>query len=361
MPGKALVTGACGFTGSHMLELLTEEGWDVVATDLEGSQRSAYYTEGEGDVPNPVYYEDFFDEVGAEFVPADLTEPDSLDAVFEGHDFDVVFHIASLFDYFAERDVLDAVNVEGGRNIASKAAEYDAGHLVHWSTLGVLGDAGFDEPNYEDADYEPHNRYCESKVEQEKELLKIEREDGLPLTIIRPAPIYGPRHRYGVYHILLLIRKFGFAPVTSLYPRRKQLMFPCVHVHDLVNAALYVHENKDEAAGETYHVTSDCIGQDELVDFLGKSLGVKRKRFPAPFIAYKLYGKLAMYASHRIEKKARAKGTRPKVDASMTHYLTHNMWFSNQKIKDLGFEFTYQDPRKGLWDFISWCKHEGMV
>lgn len=46
MVEKALVTGACGFTGSHMLELLNEKGWEIVATDLEGSQRNVYYSEG---------------------------------------------------------------------------------------------------------------------------------------------------------------------------------------------------------------------------------------------------------------------------------------------------------------------------
>ncbi len=361
MSKRALVTGACGFTGSHMLELLTDEGWEVVATDLEGSQRNAYYTEGEGDVPNPVYYDEFFDEVGAEFVAADLTDQESLEPLFDDGSYDCIFHIASLFDYFAEREVLDSVNVDGGRNIAELAAENDVDHFVHWSTLGVLGDAGFDEPNYEDAEYGPHNRYCRSKVQQEIALKKVSSGEGLPLTILRPAPIYGPRHRYGVYHILLLLRKFGIAPVTSIYPRSKQLMFPCVHVTDLVNAALFVHRNQEDAAGETYHVTSDCIGQDELIEFLAESLGVKQKRIPAPLFAYKLYGKLAMAVSHRIERKARAKGTRPKVDASMTHYLTHNMWFSNQKIQDLGFDFEYQDPRKGLWDYISWAKAEGMV
>jgi nucleoside-diphosphate-sugar epimerase len=361
MSKKALVTGACGFTGSHMLELLADEGWEVVATDLEGAERDAYYTEAEGDVPNPVYYKDIFEEVGAEFISADLTKQSTLYPVFEDHDFDAVFHIASLFDYFAEWDVLHKVNVEGGRNIGKVAAEHDVGHFVHWSTLGVLGDAGFDEPNTEDAPYEPHNRYCKSKVKQEEALHELHEEEGLPLSIVRPAPIYGPRHGYGVYHILLLLRKFGFAPVTRIYPRKKQLMFPCVHVHDLVNGALFVHENKDETVGETYHVLSDCIGQDELIEFLADSLGVKKKRLPAPFGAYKLYGRLAKWASHRIEKRAREEGTRPKVDASMTHYLTHNMWFSNRKIKDLGYDFRYRDPRKGLWNYITWCKQRGMV
>lgn len=130
MSKTALVTGACGFTGSHMTELLADEGWDVVATDLEGAERETYYTEGEGSVPSPVYYEDIFEDAGAEFVPGDLTDRESLEPVFEAADYDAIFHIASLFDYFAEWDVLQAVNVEGGTNLAGLVRGVGTGHGV---------------------------------------------------------------------------------------------------------------------------------------------------------------------------------------------------------------------------------------
>lgn len=361
MGRTALVTGACGFTGSHMVELLAESGWDVVATDLEGSEREAYYTEGEGSVPAPVYYEDLFEDAGASFIPADLTEPETLEPVFAEHEYDAVFHIASLFDYFASWDLLEAVNVDGARNLAECAVENDVGHFVHWSTLGVLGDAGYDEPKDETSAYNPHNRYCRSKVEQEKLLADYHENEGLPLTILRPAPIYGPRHRYGIYHILLLLKKYGTVGIPRIYPRSKQTMFPSVHVEDLTRAAHYVTEHGDETVGETYNVTSDCLGQDVIIEFLCDALGVRTKRLVVPSPVFGLYAKLAQAISHRLEKRARKKETRPKIDASMTHYMGHNMWFSNEKIRDTGFTFTYRDPRRGLWDYVTWCREEGLV
>ncbi|MDZ7730757.1 MAG: NAD(P)-dependent oxidoreductase [Natrialbaceae archaeon] len=361
MAQTALVTGACGFTGGHMVELLVDNGWNVVATDLEGTERDAYYTEGEGAVPSPVYYKDVFADGGVEFIPADLTEAETLEPVFAAHEYDAIFHIASLFDYFAEMEVLQAVNVDGARNLAEKAIEHDVGHFIHWSTLGVLGDAGFDSPKTEDAPYEPHNRYCVSKVDQEELLLDLHENEGLPLTIIRPAPIYGPRHRYGVYHILLLLRKFGTVFVTRIYPRSKQPMFPSVHVTDLTEAALFLQEQGDVAIGETYNVTSDCLAQDTILEFLGGALGVRSHRLPLPYSLFKLYARFTKWSAHRLERKARSHDMRPKIDASMTHYLGHNMWFSNEKLTDLGFEFTYRDPRRGLWDYITWCKEEGLI
>lgn len=356
----ALVTGACGFTGSHMLEHLTSSGWSVVATDLRGSQRDEYYTEGGGSVTSPVYFEDVFEELGVEFIPADITERQALESVFEVRDYDVVFHIASLFDYFAEWDALHTVNVEGGRNVAELSANYGVGRLVHWSTLGVLGGSE-DGAVGEDAAYDPHNRYCRSKVMQEKEMKGVRDKEDLGLTIIRPAPIYGPRHKYGVYHILLLLRKFGVVPVTQVYPRDKLLMFPSVHVKDLVNAASYLSQ-LGEAENEAYHVLSNCIEQHQLLEFLGGALGIERVRVPMPYLFYSgVYSSVLQWVGRKLEERARRRGRRPKVDASMVQYLSKNMWFSNRKVRDAGFRFRYLDPRKGLWEYITWCKQEGLV
>lgn len=357
---KALLTGACGFSGTHMLEHLINDGWEVVATDIEPQHREKYYQE-EGGPTSPAYYRGLLEDHDVEFIPADLTKPETLEPLFENHSYDAVFHVASMFDYFADRETLFSVNVEGGRNLAQLAADNDVGHFVHWSTLGVLGHAGFDEPKDESAPYHPHNRYCESKVEQEKALLKIAEDDGLPLTIMRPAPIYGPRHTYGVYHLLLVLSKWGFAPILRAYPRNKEPQFPSIHVHDLSRAALFLHEHRDESVGEIYNLTSDCIPQDDLIEFVANALGVKTKRVPIPAPVYQVLATLLRRHAYNLEKKAKENDTRTKIDAPMTEYLTQNMWFSNQKIKDLGFSFDFADPKKGLWEYITWCKARGMI
>lgn len=359
MAKRALVTGACGFTGTNMLEHLDEKGWEIVATDLRGAERKAYYTEV-GEV-HPVHYEDILDELEVEFIPADLVKKETLEPLFE-YDYDAVFHIASLYDYFAEWDELYKVNVEGAKNIGEIAAEANVGHFVHWSTEGVLQEAGPDEPVTEDAPYHAHNLYSKSKIEQEKVLWKLYEEEGLPLTVIRPAPVYGPRHRYGEYHILLLLNHLGEGFVPRVYPRSRQLMYPSVHVKDVVRAAVFLNEKKEESIGEAYNVLSDCLPQDEMMEFLARALGLEKiTRVPVPWPIYRFFGWLAGKLGDYFEGRARRKGARPKVDASMTQYVSHNFWFSNQKIKDLGFEFVYEDPRKGLWDYITWCKEKGWL
>jgi len=77
MSKLALVTGACGFTGTHMVELLKEKGWNVIATDLKKEEHAQYYCE-EGDL-HPVHYEEYISRLGVEFVPADLTKKETLE------------------------------------------------------------------------------------------------------------------------------------------------------------------------------------------------------------------------------------------------------------------------------------------
>jgi nucleoside-diphosphate-sugar epimerase len=361
MSETALVTGACGFTGTRLVERLHDAGWDVVATDLEEADRGDFYTETDN-APHPAYDATALEEYdGVPLYPADITDRETVAPLFENHDIDVVFHPASLFDYFAEWEQLHAVNVEGGRNVAELAADAGVDHFVHFSTLGVLGAAGFDGPKSEDDPYNPHNEYCESKVEQERALQTVRDERNLPLTIVRPAPIYGPGNQYGVYHILLTVSKLGIAPIYRIYPRSKQLRFPSIHVDDLCRMVVFLTEHRTESVGETYNAVSDCIGQDELLSFVGDALGVPQIRLPTPSPLYTLLSRYAELHSQRIHRIAQSRGKRPKIDAPITQYLSNNMWYSNEKIRELGFEFTYRDPKHGLWQYITWCKEQGVL
>lgn len=363
---RVLVTGGYGFVGSHLAEHLHKNGWDVVVTDLESSRRDIYYTSRKeptgGDMPEPSHFESVLDQFNIEFIPADLTERDEVERLFgQGGPYDVVFHTASLYDYFAERDILDKVNVEGGRNIASIALENGIRHFVHWSTLGVCGGSESEsEPILEDAEYSPHNRYGESKVEQERMMFDFA-ENGLPLTVLRPAPVYGPRHTYGIYHLFYLYRKVGTGFVWPIYPRNEQLHFPSVHVSDVVRAAEFVTHHRPETLGEVYHVASDPILQDEFIEFMTEALGLRRRRIPMPWPLYRLIANRLIDIAKILEQRARKNDTRPKFPMSMAQYLTRDFWYVSDKLRSLGFEFKYRDPRRGLWDYVTWCKERGLL
>jgi nucleoside-diphosphate-sugar epimerase len=362
MTETILVTGACGFTGSNMLEYLAEEypGAEVVATDLPGSDRAEYYTEAPGsDNPQPVYYGEIIDDYDVEFIEGDLTEPDDVKRIADTHEYDTVYNIASLYDYFAPREALYSVNVDGTRNLLSALVKQETTlRLVHWSTLGVLGDAGFDEPKSEGDGYHPENRYCESKVVQEQIVKTF--ADRIDTTVIRPAPIYGPRHQYGIYNVLSVIENAGFAPVFKNYPRRYQRRFPCAHVDDVIGAADYL-ASQESAIGETYNVLSDPIEADEMTEFLGEELGRRSVTIPMPEPLYRLTASVSYSLALRAEKRARANDERPLVEAPTIRYVTGNMWFSNQKLKDSGYDLRYEDAKDGLRDYIGWCRDNGYL
>ncbi len=360
MTRTALVTGAAGFTGSRLVELLVDQDWSVIATDLERSDRGQYYLETDN-APHPEYDRSTVDTLRVPFVPADLTEFEEVRSVFSGRDIDTVFHTASLFDYFAEWEALQAVNVDGARNLGRAAVEAGVDHVIQISTLGVLGHSGFDSPDDETAPYDPQNAYGRSKQLQEEVMHELSAKEGLPLTVVRPGPIYGAGNFYGVFHIPLIIAKMGFAPVWRIYPRSRQFKFPSVHVEDLSRALTFLADRPAETVGETYHVLSECIDQDELIALCAEAVGVRKIRIPMPYPLYRVLSRYARWHARRIEQYARRRDIRPKVDAPMTAYLTENQWYSNRKIKALGFSFEYEDPRKGLWQFITDCKERGRL
>lgn len=357
MSKTALVTGACGFVGSHMVAYLKQEGWDVIATDLKRENHREYYCED--GIFHPTYCEGFVENLGVKFIPADLTKKETLYPLFD-EKIDVIFHVASLYDYFALWDVLYKVNVEGAKNLASVAQDAGVKRIIHWSTEGIYGEIE-NGPANEDYPKSPHNLYSKSKWEQEKVLWELHKDNKIQLTVIRPGPIYGPRHSYGVYHILYIINRLGFIYVPSFYPKEKTLMFPSVHVYDLIRAAKFLAE-EGNSIGEAYNVLSNCISQTDALEFIAKSLGIERiVILPMPWFFYKIFAALSLWTVKNMDKDARKRGLRPKIDVPMVEYITHQYWFSNQKIKKLGFKFIYEDPRRGLWDYIGYCKERGLL
>ena len=173
--------------------------------------------------------------------------------------FDIIFHIASLYDYFAPLETLRQVNVEGIRNLLDVILEtQDLNHLrfIHWSTCGVYGEPkyqkdekGYPIPNDETAPYNPPNNYSISKMEQELALKDYIKNTQLKATIIRPAPIMGPYQIYGMFHVFQLLFRSGLGPGIHVYPRTKRLAMPLIHVEDLVKAALFLSQ-KEESIGE---------------------------------------------------------------------------------------------------------------
>jgi nucleoside-diphosphate-sugar epimerase len=323
---RALVTGACGFVGSHFVDrLLQNPKYEVRGMDLPEADRSFVNPE-------------------AEFLPADLCTPQTLPSVVEGAD--VIFHVASLFRYSALWEDLYRVNVEGTKNLCLAALAAKVSKLVLVSSAGVYG-VPQSLPVSETDPTNPSNMYEQSKLEQEQAVQTICSENELDSIILRPAPIYGPRNRYGLGTILKMVA-LGQLPVIS---KNLNTLVPLVHVADVVGAALHLL-SLPKALGQVYNVVDDSAYRKyEVFAHVAPLLNTKIYYSRFPVLPKWLLLTLASWAEWKARNFTKKE---PKIERATIDLLYHDYQFSNDKLKATGYSLIYPDPIVGLEETIEW-------
>lgn len=221
---KVLVTGASGFLGGHLALTLARRG-DRVRV-LVRRDPPAWLAR----------------EPGIEPVRGDLTRPDDVSAAAEGCA--RIYHIAALYRSAKEKNsVYRDVNVGGTSNVIAAARRHGVERVVHCSTVGVHGD--LDRiPADETAPFRPHDVYQRTKLEGEL-LARAAAEEGLPVTIFRPAAIYGP----GDTRFLKLFKAIHESRFRMF--GSGEVFYHMTYVSDLVDGIILCGENP-VAVGETY-------------------------------------------------------------------------------------------------------------
>lgn len=178
---KALVTGADGFIGSHLVELLLEQGHEVTALS----------------VYNSFNYWGWLDDVPAsdrlKVVSGDVRDPHFCRVITKGQDY--VFHLAALiaipYSYVAPASYVDT-NVTGTLNMCQAALDNGVGRFIHTSTSEVYGTAQY-VPIDEKHPLQPQSPYSASKIGADAMAMSYFNAFDLPLTVARPFNTYGPR------------------------------------------------------------------------------------------------------------------------------------------------------------------------
>jgi len=365
MSKLVLVDGAKGHTGTFLIKeiLETKLDWNIIATDLPIDKRDELMVKETIFSSKFKYMTEILENKRISFLPADLTDKESLTHLFQDKQYDIIFHVASLYDYFAELDLLRKVNVAGIQNlleIICETQDLNKLRFIHWSTCGVYGEPkyqkskkGYPLPADETAPYKPPNNYSLSKMEQELVLKEYINDYKLKATIIRPAPIMGPYQMYGIFHIMQLVNKSGFGPGIHIYPKKKRLAMPLIHVEDLGRSAIFLAEN-EHSIGEDYNLVLDKCFQEDFLEYLADLLNVDYFNFPVWWPFYKMFSKFLYWLNERKNKKAKKLDSRPPVDLSMAEYTTHQYLFSNKKVKDLGFEFKFPDYISATKNTVEW-------
>ena len=173
---RALVTGAGGFIGSHVVEALLEHGWDVLALVHYNSRGHWGHLE---DSPGR-------DSPRLDVCLGDVTDGGQMERLVEG--VDVLFHLAALiaipYSYAAPDSYVDT-NVRGTLNICQAARENGCQRLLHTSTSEVYGTAQY-VPIDESHPLQPQSPYSASKIGADAMAMSFHNAFELPVTIVRP-------------------------------------------------------------------------------------------------------------------------------------------------------------------------------
>ena len=178
---KVLITGATGFVGSHLTELCVKKGFEVIAFDRYNPNYNLGWLE------KSKYKDDI------NFVFGDIRDYDSVLKTMKGCK--IVFHLAALigipYSYLSPQAYLKT-NVEGTYNILQSSKHLDIEQTIITSTSEVYGTAQY-LPIDEKHPISAQSPYSASKISADQLAISYYNSFQLPIKIIRPFNVYGPR------------------------------------------------------------------------------------------------------------------------------------------------------------------------
>jgi NAD dependent epimerase/dehydratase len=257
---SALVTGAAGFIGSHLVERLAAEGASVRALCRYTSRT---------EIGNLAYLpDDMVASLDLRF--GDLADADFVRDAVEG--VDVVFHLGAsisvAYSYVAPREVVQT-NVLGTLNVLSAARSAGTRRVVQMSSSEVYGTAQY-APIDEQHPLHAQSPYAARKVAADKLAETFHLSFGLPVVIARPFNTYGPRQsqRAVIPTIAAQALAGDELSIGDLTPTRD-----FVYVGDTVRALLQLGDD-DRHGGETFNISTGVdVSIGDVVRIVGEALG----------------------------------------------------------------------------------------
>ncbi|EKV03652.1 nucleoside-diphosphate-sugar epimerase [Leptolyngbya sp. PCC 7375] len=247
---KALVTGANGFTGSHLVKLLSSQGHKVIGLVRRTSDLSR------------------LTDMDIELAYGDITDAAILSQAMAG--VDVVFHIAACVDLgIVDAARMERVNVEGTRTVLGVIrAQNNPPKLIYCSTIGIYGDTAgqvIDE-TYQRTQKGFSSAYDETKYKAQQ-LVNQHVADGFAAVSLMPGGIFGADDPH-------------FGPVIKLFLKGRLPLWPgcdritgIVHVDDLVQVMVLAAEKAP--SGEHFIISAGELSIGEMFKILGDAVGVK--------------------------------------------------------------------------------------
>ena len=319
--GITLVTGAAGFIGRHVVAHLVNLGVRVRATALPQDDTS------------------FFDNLGVEFVRADLTKPESLPVLFEG--VDRVFHLGAICNFSTPYEALYPVNVLGVERITRLVHDAGVKRYIHVGSTSVYGSYR-GTPFTEDGPRSPQDDYGRSKRDGE-DIVWQKIGEGLAAVITRPCTVYGPGCNDGAGKV--------FSRPTSItaIPGNGRQLLSNVRAEDVASALVHL-SHLDEAVGRAFNIADDSHPTvEEALTIASRAFGTAPPRRHLPIQVVKAVARLD-------ELISRLKGRIPDLEYDAVRYLASDYVVDNTRLKKSGYKFIYPDFAESMGQIGEWYR-----
>ncbi len=324
---SCLITGATGFLGGHVAEACTRRGIQIRALARPNSDIS------------------LLKRCDATIVSGDLGDESAIRQAVEG--VDSVVHCAAKVGDWGPVEDYRAVNVEGLRRLLDACKDQPLKRFVHVSSLGVY--AARHHFGTEESEPLPKRHvdgYTQSKVESELLALEYQREHKVPVVVLRPGFIYGPRDRTVLPKLIENLRN---GIVRYLGSGGQALN--TIYVGNLVDAILLALD-RPGVEGQVFNLTDgEAVSKRRFIEAVADGAGVPRPTRSVPLW-------IARIAASWMESWARLRGdpNPPRLTQGRLKFLGLNLDFSIDRAKrDLGYV-----PRtsfdEGMRATVAWLK-----
>lgn len=323
---KVLVLGGSVFVGKQMVRTLVEAGHDVSVLNR-------------GKTPAKL-------PAGVKQIVADRTNSESMRAALGNTTWDAVFDVSGFVMSAGGTDVKALLDLFDGRT----------GHYVYTSSIMAYAQGrGFFPWREEDPEStEGPETYGGFKALMERNLRARYQQTGFPVTVIRPAAIYGPDNNIFNMETPMFLRLRQGRPI--LVPHGGLVVVSYGHVADLCEAMMNCVGHR-AAMGEVFNITAEAVTVNEYIRVLAGIVGAQPNVVYVPDDMLPSFDRPAcghlftapFHSMLSIEKAQRLLGFEPKWDFKTGHEQTYQ-WFLQQGWADLNKPL--QDPVwLATWDF----------
>lgn len=322
-----LITGATGFTGKHLLKAICATGAEVRVIARQSSNR------------------DGLENLDIKWFVGDVYDADLIKQAMPGVHY--IFHVAAAYrEAKIDDEIYWKVHVLSTQLLAQEALKQDSfKRFLHTSTIGVHGHID-EPPANEEYRFAPGDEYQKTKVEAENWILGFAKTNGLPMTVVRPAAIYGPGDRR-----LLKVFKMAKLPICPILGFGHKGLYHLIHVSDLVNFMI-VAATLPNTDGEVYICGNDeATSIHEMIKIISKTLGRSPVFIRLPVTPFFLLGDLC-------ESIFKPLNIEPPIYRRRVAFFTKDRSFDTQKMrKHTDYRCLYSN-KKGIEELTQWYVKE---